>query len=131
MASKIQAIGAYSPKIKLGKTVSLVEMVKLISSRTGLNEGEISIVLKELRDGVIFFNQQGRGAKIDGLGTYLPKVRLDGRFDVSHRLDVAIRNALNTPGTFTGTIERRENLGKTSDDLVALWNEDHPDDPVS
>ena len=131
MATKIQAIGAYAPKIKLGRTASLNELVKLISGRTGLNEGEISIVLKELRDAVIFFTQQGRGAKIEGLGTYLPKIRLDGRFDISHRLDVAIKNGLNTPGVFSGQIENRDNIGKTSDELIALWNQDHPTDPVS
>jgi hypothetical protein len=131
MASKIQAVGAYCPRIKLGKTVSLEQLVKYIAGRTGLNEGTISIVLKELRDAVIFFTLQGRGAKIDGLGTYLPKVKLDGRFDVSHRLDAAIKNGLNTPGAFSGEIENRDNIGKTTGDLVTLWNEAHPDDPVS
>jgi len=41
------------------------------------------------------------------------------------------KNVLNTPGDFYGTIEHRENIGKTSDDLVVLWNEDHLDDPAS
>lgn len=56
--------------------------------------------------------------------------RLVGPFDVSHRLDRAIKNALNAPGAFGGEIVNRENIGKTADDLVALWNADHPDDPV-
>ena len=30
-----------------------------------------------------------------------------------------------------GTILNRRNVGKTPDELVALWNEDHPDDPVT
>jgi hypothetical protein len=87
-------------------------------------------VLKELRDALIFFAQQGRGAKIEGLGTYLPKIGLDARFDMAHRLDGAIKNSLNTPGSFSGEIENRANIGKTADELVALWNEDHPDDLV-
>jgi hypothetical protein len=131
MASKIQAIGAYAPKIKLGKTASLEQLVQYIAGRTGLSDGEITAVLKELRDAIIFFTLQGRGAKIDGLGTYLPKVKLDGRFDVSHRLDATIRNALNSPNAFSGEIENRNNIGKTADDLAALWDEAHPDDPIS
>jgi hypothetical protein len=79
----------------------------------------------------IFYNLQGQGAKIEGLGTYLPKVGLDGTFDVSHRLDKAIENGLNVPGAFSGDIENWENVGKTADDLVALWNEAHPNDPVA
>jgi nucleoid DNA-binding protein len=130
MASKIQAVNAYRPKVKLGRTVPLTQLVNYIADRTGLNEGEVSIVLKELRDAVIFFTRQGQGVKIEGLGTYLPKVGLDGTFDVSHRLDRAIKNALNAPGAFGGEIVNRENVGQTADDLVALWNADHPDDPV-
>jgi len=30
-----------------------------------------------------------------------------------------------------GTILNRRNMGKTPDELVALWNEDHPGDPVT
>lgn len=46
-------------------------------------------------------------------------------------MDAATKNALNAPGDFSGTIEHRENIGKTSDDLVVLWNAGHPDDSVS
>jgi hypothetical protein len=131
MASKIQAVNAYRPRIKLGKTAAMPELVPYIADRTGLNEGTISMVLKELRDAVIFFARSGRGTKIEGLGTYLPKVSLDGRFNVSHRLDAEIKNALNTPGAFRGQIEHRENIGQTADDLVDLWNTDNPGDSVS
>ncbi|MCP4602338.1 MAG: hypothetical protein GY847_17785 [Proteobacteria bacterium] len=131
MASKIQAVNAYRPKVKLGRTASLDQLVKYIADRTGVTEGEVSIVLKELRDAIIFYNLQGQGAKIEGLGTYLPKVGLDGTFDVSHRLDRAIKNGLNAPGAFSGEIVKRENIGKTADDLVAIWDEEHPDDPVA
>jgi hypothetical protein len=34
------------------------------ADRTGLNEGEISIVLKELRDTVAFFNLGGRAVNL-------------------------------------------------------------------
>jgi len=131
MASKIQAVNAYCPRIKLGKTAAMDELVPYIADRTGLNEGTISIVLKELRDTVIFFARSGRGTKIEGLGTYLPTMDLNGRFSISHRLDAAIKNALNTPGAFRGQIEHRENIGQTADDLVNLWNTDNPTDPVT
>jgi hypothetical protein len=29
---------------------------------------------------------------------------------------------------YKGEIQQRENIGKTSADLVALWNKEHPDD---
>ncbi len=131
MASKIKAVNAYRPRIKLGKTASLEQLVDYIASRTGLSEGEVNFVLTELRDAAIFFTCQGRGVKIEGLGTYLPKVGLDGRFNISHRLDKKIKNGLNTPDEFTGDIENRANIGKTADELVAIWNKENPDDPVA
>jgi len=41
-----------------------------------------------------------------------------------------ILRALNAEGAFRGHLVHGENVGKSSDDLVALWNRDHPDDPV-
>jgi hypothetical protein len=131
MASKIKAIGAYRPRVKLGKTAQMKEVVAYIADRTGLNEGEISIALKELRDAVAFFNLSGRAVKLEGLGTYAPKVGLDGTFDVAHRTDAALKNRLNTPRAFLGDIVNRDMIGKTADDLVARWNQEHPDDPVT
>ena len=45
--------------------------------------------------------------------------------------DAAPREAeLSTPGASQGYIINAENIGKSSDELVAMWNEAHPDDPV-
>jgi hypothetical protein len=46
-------------------------------------------------------------------------MRLDGSLDAQHRLDPAIRKGLN-----------RKHIGKTADELVVLWNAEHPDDAV-
>jgi hypothetical protein len=39
--------------------------------------------------------------------------------------------ALNATGAFTGKIKNRENLGKTSQELAELWNEEHPDNRIT
>jgi len=130
MVKRIEAINAYRPRIKLRPTAQMEQLVSYIADRTGLNEGEITIVLKELRDAVIFFNLQGQGDKLEGLGTYLPEMDVSGKFDISHRLDKDIRDALNAPGAFAGDIVYRQNIGKTSYEFVAMWNADHPDDPI-
>ena len=130
MTSRIKAINAYMPRIELGRRAEMDELIDLIAARTGLNEGEVRQVLLEMRDAVLFYNLQGRGVKLEGLGTYTPIIQLDGDFKVGHRADVALKKGLNAPGEFRGDIENSENIGKTGDDLVAMWNEDHPDDPV-
>ncbi len=130
MASKIKAIGAYRPRIELGNTVQKPELIRAVSRATGLVEGSLDQGIKELRDHIIEFVRSGRSVKVEGLGTWTPNVTLDGSLDIQYRADTALTNGLNVPGTFTGTILNRENIGRTADDLVAQWNTDNPADPV-
>ncbi len=130
MAIPIQAVRSYGPQIVLGDTVQKGELVEYVADRTGLNESEVGMVLTEVRDAVIFFTRRARGVKLDGLGTFLPSVKLSGRYRVSFRLDSTIKNALNAPGAFAGEVRNQENLGQTMDALIAQWNADHPGDPI-
>lgn len=130
MANRIKAIGAYQPRIVLGKRAGMDEMVDFISRSTGLNESTIRQVLLELRDGVVFFNLRGEPVQLEGLGTYTPTLELDGTIGVGHRADMEIKQRLNAPGDFKGEVENRQYIGKTGSELVALWNKEHPDDPV-
>ncbi len=113
----------------MGQTVQLDDLVRYISHRTGYNKGDIVHILAELHDAVVWFNTLGQGVKLEGLGTHLPNIRLDGTLDVQHRLDWGLRRDLNSR-KFDGKIINRRNIGKTADELVAQWNEDHPEDPV-
>jgi hypothetical protein len=131
MASRIKAINAYVPKIKLGKRAEIDDLVKFIARSTGLNESGVRQVLLELRDTVLFYNLQGQPVQLEGLGTYTPVVQLDGDFEIGYRADMALKNGLNVPGEFSGEIENSEHIGKTGDELVAMWNDEHPDDPVA
>jgi hypothetical protein len=131
MAKLIQAINAYGPRLALGKTVQLKQLVDFISSRTGLNKGEIQIAMSELSEAIIFFNKQGQGVKLEGLGTYLPGINTKGDISVTYRLDTSIKNALNAKGAYQGEIKNRENIGKTNEEYIQMWNADHSDDPIS
>ena len=43
-----------------------------------------------------------------------------------------VGNELNTPGLWTGAKVRNwEHMSKDTDALVEVWNEAHPDDPVT
>jgi hypothetical protein len=130
MAKRPTAIAAYRPRIELGNAVQEAELSLYLSNRTGLNEGSVELVLKELRDAIIFFNRSGRPVRIEGLGSYTPDIDLDGSFVSLYRADTTLKDRLNARNFFSGTIQRRENVGKTVAELVAMWNRDHPDDPV-
>jgi hypothetical protein len=129
MTSRIKAIQAYRPRIKQSGTVQLDALVAHISARSVYNKGDIVHILAELHEAIVWFNSFGQGVKLEGIGTYLPNIRLDGTLDVQHRLDWGLRRELNNR-KFDGKIINRNNIGKTADELVALWNEEHPEDPV-
>ena len=130
MTEKIKAIGRLRPRVIPGQTVQSDELVRYMSQRTGLNSGEIALVLHELSDAVVFFNLAGRAVRLDRLGTYFPAIRLNGQLKAGHRLAPFIRKTLNNPGQFTGQIANKHNIGKTVEELVDLWDQENPEDPV-
>jgi len=130
MAQKIKAINAFRPRIEQGSTVQKPELLRAVSRATSLVEGPVDLVTKEMRDQIILFCSAGRAVKVEGLGTFTPSIDLEGNIAISFRADSAFANGLNMPGTFNGRILNRENIGKTSDELVTLWNTQYPEDLV-
>jgi hypothetical protein len=130
MAPIIQAVNAYRPRIEQGTTVQKPELIRAASRATGIVEGTLDQSIKELRDQIIEFCRAGRAIKVEGLGTFSPSIILEGSFSISFRPDPAFANGLNMPGMFSGRIINRENIGKTNQELVQLWNEEHPEDPI-
>ncbi len=130
MADKIKAIRAYSPRVKIGYTAELIEVVNFIAGRSGLNEGTILNVMSELREAATFFALSGRPVRLRGLGVFSPTIDLEGRFGMNHRPDKHLISELNIEGRFTGDIVNRDMIGKTSRELVKRWNREHPKDKV-
>ena len=81
MARKLAAIRRYRPEIKRTRTRQMPRVVESIAGRTGLNEGEIRFVVYELRDAILDAHRSGQAVKIEGLGTFTPTIRMDGRFN--------------------------------------------------
>jgi hypothetical protein len=129
MASRISAINHYRPQIEYGDTADWREVAEFLESMSTLSKSDVIGVLTGLQDAVIHFNRRGRGVKLEGLGTYLPNINYRGELDVAHRLDKNLKRALNN-GSFGGNIRRRKNIGKSAEEVIALWNAEHPDDPV-
>ncbi|MDQ1352277.1 MAG: hypothetical protein QG657_2583 [Acidobacteriota bacterium] len=130
MAKLIKAIGALGPKIKQEKASTMSELVKTIAGRTGLNKGDILQVVNQFKEIIILTAQAGRGVKIEGLATFKPTINLKGKISLSIRIDPSFIAELNAPKTFEGFIENREMIGKTTQDIISIWNEKYPDDPV-
>ena len=140
MANKIKAIGAYRPRLDQGNTVQKPELLRAVSRATSLVEGSVDMTIKETRDQIIDplrpaghlpqihnsrFCWQRKLSYLD-----LGEAGRGRSLDIQYRADNALVNGLNTPGVFCGMILNRENIGKTSEELVTMWNNDHPEDPV-
>ncbi len=83
MAKAINAIAAYGPKIKQGGTLWMDDLVMHIAGRSNMNEGAIMHLLIELREALLYFNRMGQAVKLEGLGTFTPKIALDGEIRVN------------------------------------------------
>jgi nucleoid DNA-binding protein len=115
----------------LGKPVRVSEIAKYIADRTSLNSGEIKNVIDELHETVVHFCMQGRTVIFEGLGRYSPKISISGEIGIKHVTDRNLKKAVNDLDIYKGAIVNRENIVDTADDLVAIWNEQYPGDPVT
>ena len=129
MAEKIEAIRAYSPRLERLPTMRNQELVEILVQRTSLSEGEVHHVIYALRDVLLMAHRAGQAVKVEGLGTFSPTIRR-GRLEIRFRPEPELIHLLNHPNKLYARILNKENLDKSADELMALWNQEHPDDPV-
>jgi hypothetical protein len=126
----MEAMVEYRPRLERVATMGMDELCEYIAGRTGLNRGEIRNVLDEFNEAIIYHNRQGIWLNIEGLGVFRASRRLDGAIMVNLRIDRHILNEINKEGAYTGPQVNQTHIGMSIDDLVDIWNSDHPDDPV-
>jgi hypothetical protein len=129
MAKLIQAFSKYCPKIDLMKLAGPRHFMELITQRTTLSAGVVKNVQESEVETLISLLKEGRSVHT-GVAVFRPVIDAQGNLTVSVRVDKRITGALNVPGAFTGKIDNGDNIGKTTDEFVHLWNTDHPDDMI-
>lgn len=130
MATRIQAVKTYSPSIKKQTTISMNQLVLYLAGRTGWNEGAVQFMLTELRDALVFFGGAGHAVKMEGIGTFRPTLQLDGTVKMTYLPDKHIKNKLNDSDGFSAEVKNKDMIGKTMEELILRWDEEHPGDPV-
>lgn len=130
MAKKIQAIGAYHPRIELGAAANPDRFLSMVTQRTTLSSGVVKNVQESEVEALIGLLTEGRPVHT-GVAIYTPIMKLDGSVEIKVRVDRRILNTINMPGALRGRVINSENIGKQSADLVQQWNEAHPADPVA
>ena len=75
--------------------------------------------------------QAGETIKIDGLVSLATNMKVGGEVDLVLRADRGAVAALNNPLLWTADkVTNHENMTKTTEELVALHDEQHPEDLV-
>ena len=68
--------------------------------------------------------------KLPGVGTFTPSVTREGKYRTTYCADTALNKALNAPDAYLGNIKNKQNIGLTNAELKALWDAEHPTDPL-
>jgi len=129
MAKLIQAIATYGPRIKLLEAVLPQRFMELITHRTTLSTGVVKNVQESEVETLIGLLKEGRPVHT-GVAIFTPVIDSKGNLSVSVRVDKRINAALNTSGAFTGRVSNSTNIGKTTQEIVSLWNDANPDDLI-
>lgn len=131
MADKVQAIRAYSPRIIQQKKIENQSLSELIAGRTTFVEGAVSHMLQEFKNALFFYVREGHPLRLEGVGLFSPTIKKDGTLSINFRLDKGLKENLNKKkGGYIGNIVNRDMIGKSVDEMVERWNEEHPDDKI-
>jgi hypothetical protein len=130
MARLVQAVAKYGPRVIRDSTVELDALARWMAHGTNISAGQITMLLMELHDAIVTFNAGGQAVKLPGLGTFGTSVDRHGRLAVTFYTDPQLRRKLNARGTGGLVIQNRRNIGLDDAGYKALWDAEHPDDPV-
>ncbi len=128
MAQNIQVWSTYGPRITLADPMTKEEVIDNIISATNQSRGSVLAVLAELDVQLESGLKAGRIVHLPNGTHFEPVGKKDGSIDIKVRVNPALDKEVNAG--FRGKWVNHENVGKSEAELIALWNKDHPDDPI-
>jgi hypothetical protein len=104
------------------------EFVEQLVVCTNQSRGSLLAMLAEM--GVICENalKSGRIVRLPNGMTLRPTMKRDGRIEIAVRINPALTRRVNTG--FRAKVINHANIGRETAELVELWNENHPNDPI-
>jgi len=128
MAKKIQAWTAFGPKIELGAPMTKSELIENIIAATNQSKGSVLAVLAELDVQIEAGLKAGRIVQLPNGTHFEPIGKKDGKVNIGVRVNPELDKQVNAG--FRGKWVNPGNIGKTESEIIALWNEEHPDNPI-
>lgn len=131
MARIVQAVRRYGPKLRYTRTAQLDDVVEWMAIHTGLNRGEVLLMLAELHDAILFFNRQGQSVKLPDIGTFSGGIDRGGNLRLNFRVDPGLKTAFGRRYEYVGEILNKSRIGWTDEQYKELWDAANPDDPLA
>ncbi len=131
MAKKLSVVNKLRPKIISQGNLELEDLAGRIAKNTTFNKEEIYTVLRLFVSEANAALQAGERLKIDGLVSINANMKVGGKVNMALRGDRGAVAALNNPLLWNADkVSNHANLGKSTEELVALWNQENPADLV-
>jgi hypothetical protein len=128
MAKKIQVWAQYGPKITLGAPMTKNELIENIIAATNQSKGSVLAVLAELDVQIEAGLKAGRIVQLPNGTHFEPIGKKDGSVDIGVRVNPELDKQVNAG--FRGKWVNSENVGKTEGEMIAIWNDEHPNDLI-
>jgi hypothetical protein len=128
MAKKIQAWTEFGPRLEPVPPMSPEEIIENIVLATNQSRGSVKAVLDELDVQIESGLKNGAVVRLPNGTHYRPIGKGDGSIRVKVRINPLVMKDVNAH--YRGSWRNPENIGKSADEIAALWNEAHPEDPV-
>lgn len=129
MASRIQVVTAYGPRLESAGLLTPEFVEAHIESRTGYTAGTVAGIQMELRETTRDFSRLSMGVVIEGMGIVRPWIQHSGKVKLRMRFDPKLEAEVSA-GFALDCVRNSQNIGLPMQALVEMWNRDHPDDPV-
>ena len=128
MAKIIRAWAVLGPRLKPVAPMESDELIENLIAATNQSRGSILALLSELDVQIGNALKAGRIVHLPNNTHYRPIGKRDGSIDINVRINPELKKDVNA--RFRGKWINSANIGKSQNEIIALWNEIHPDDPI-
>ena len=128
MAKKIEMWTQLRPKLAPATPIEAEEVIEQLIAATSQTRGSILAVLSELDEVILQGLLSGRIVKLPNGTHYRPSGKKDGSIKVLVRLNPRLSKLIDVLDRAEWI--NAENIDKSEDEMILLWNAAHPDDPI-
>ena len=128
MAKKIQAWSEFRPRLEPVAPMTNKELIENIIAATNQSRGSVQAVLSELDVQIENALKSGRIIHLPNGTHFKPTGKKDGSVDIDVRVNPELDKNVNAG--FRGKWINSANIGKSEEEMIAIWNEAHPDDLI-